>query len=318
MTSLGLLSPGKDTDYGVPGDPDWREVDWREHQRRVEVHGRFANVIDIGGGPAVFFVHGLGGAWQTFVENIPQFALDHRVIAMDLPGFGQSEMPAMDISIEYYAQWTCALADALEIESAAVVGNSMGGFIAAEMAIRQPERVQRLSLVSAAIFWQEYRRAQPLVTFARYTDDYIARLIADTTDAVAKRPRLRNLALATAGFRYPHLIRRDLAHELILACRRTEGFLPGLEALASFPLREELPKISSPALIVWGAHDALVGVKDSGKIKQLIPESRRVVFERTGHVPMLERPRRFNQVLREFLEEEPAQRSAPAEAPATA
>ena len=73
-------------------------------------------------------------------------------------------MPAQDISIEYYRRFLCALADELGVESAAVVGNSMGGFIAAEMAIRHPERVQRLSLVSAAIFWQEYRRAKPLVS----------------------------------------------------------------------------------------------------------------------------------------------------------
>ena len=89
---------------------------------------------------------------------------------MDLPGFGYSELPEGDISIEYYASWVFRLLDALGIETAAVVGNSMGGFIAAEMAIRSPERVQRLAVVSAAVFWQGYRRAQPLVGLARLSD----------------------------------------------------------------------------------------------------------------------------------------------------
>ena len=95
---------------------------------------------------------------------------------------------------------------------------------------------------------------------------------------------------------------------MVRSARRTDGFLPALEALADFPLEEELPKISCPALIVWGAHDTLVPVKDAKRMEELIPGSRRVVFERTGHVAMLERPERFNRLLREFLDEQPEQR----------
>jgi pimeloyl-ACP methyl ester carboxylesterase len=188
----------------------------------------------------------------------------------------------------------------------------MGGFIAADMAIRRPDRVQRLALVSAAVFWQEYRRAQPLVELARRSDAIVARALTRVTDDVATRPRLRAWALATAGFRYPHLIERQLAHELVRSARRTDGYLPALEALADFPLEEELPKISCPALIVWGAQDTLVPVKDAKRLEALIPDSRRVVFERTGHVAMLERPERFNTLLRAFLDEEPEQRKGAA------
>jgi pimeloyl-ACP methyl ester carboxylesterase len=180
------------------------------------------------------------------------------------------------------------------------------------MAIRRPERVQRLALVSAAVFWQEYRRAQPLVELARRSDAIVARALTRVTDDVATRPRLRSWAMATAGFRYPHLIERQLAHELVRSARRTDGYLPALEALADFPLEEELPKISCPALIVWGAQDTLVPVKDAKRLEALIPDSRRVVFERTGHVAMLERPERFNALLRAFLDEEPEQREGAA------
>ena len=121
--------------------------------------------------------------------------------------------------------------------------------------------------------------------------------------------------MATAGFRYPHLIEKQLAHELVRSARRTDGYLPALEALADFPLEQELPKISCPALIVWGAQDTLVPVKDAKRLEALIPDSRRVVFERTGHVAMLERPERFNRLLREFLAEQREDASA---APASA
>lgn len=166
----GLLHPGADSDYGRRGRSEWLDFPWNRHQHRIRIDGREANYVDVGEGPELVFVHGLGASWQSWLENMPELARDHRVVAMDLPGFGYSEMPEGDISIEYYASWVFRLLDALGIESAAVVGNSMGGFIAAEMAIRSPERVQRLTVVSAAVFWQDYRRAQPLVGLARLSD----------------------------------------------------------------------------------------------------------------------------------------------------
>ncbi len=308
----GLLHPGPDSDYGSRGRSEWLDFPWDRHQHRIRLDGREVNFVDAGEGPALVLLHGLGASWQSWLENIPEFARDHRVVAMDLPGFGCSEMPAGDISIEYYANWTFRVLDELGIVAGALVGNSMGGFVAAEMAIRRPDRVQRLAVVSAAVFWQTYRRAQPLVQLARMSDAIVARALTRVTDDVATRPRLRSWALATAGFRYPHLIDKDLAHEMVRSARRTDGFLPALEALADFPLEEELPKISCPALIVWGAHDTLVPVKDAKRMEELIPDSRRVVFERTGHVAMLERPERFNRLLREFLDEEPDQREGAA------
>jgi pimeloyl-ACP methyl ester carboxylesterase len=297
----------RDGDYGREGRAPWLDVDWQAAQHRLEIDGREVNYCELGEGPAILFVHGLGASWQSWLEQMPEFAESHRVVAMDLPGFGYSESPSEDISIEYYARWTAKFMDILGIESAAVVGNSMGGFVSAELAIKSPERVQRLVFVSAAIFWQNRRRAQPLVQLARMSDAVVARALVRATDDIATRRRLRYAALASAGFRYPQYVSDELAHEMVRSARRTDGFLPALEALAGYDLEEELPKISCPTLIVWGANDQLVSVKDAERLEDLIPDSRREVFERTGHVAMLERPERFNRLLREFLAEEPEQ-----------
>jgi pimeloyl-ACP methyl ester carboxylesterase len=294
----------RDGDYGREGRAPWLDVDWQAAQHRLEIDGREVNYCELGEGPAILFVHGLGASWQSWLEQMPEFAESHRVVAMDLPGFGYSESPSEDISIEYYARWTAKFMDILGIESAAVVGNSMGGFVSAELAIKSPERVQRLVFVSAAIFWQNRRRAQPLVQLARMSDAVVARALVRATDDIATRRRLRYAALASAGFRYPQYVSDELAHEMVRSARRTDGFLPALEALAGYDLEEELPKISCPTLIVWGANDQLVSVKDAERLEDLIPDSRREVFERTGHVAMLERPERFNRLLREFLAEE--------------
>jgi pimeloyl-ACP methyl ester carboxylesterase len=291
----------RDGDYGRQGRAPWLDVDWQAAQHRLELDGREVNYCELGQGPAILFVHGLGASWQSWLEQMPEFAASHRVVAMDLPGFGYSESPSEDISIEYYARWSAKFMDVLGIESAAVVGNSMGGFVSAELAIKFPPRVQRLVFVSAAIFWQNRRRAQPLVQLARMSDAVVARALVRATDDIATRRRLRYAALASAGFRYPQYVSDELAHEMVRSARRTDGFLPGLEALANYPLDEELPKIGCPTLIVWGAHDTLVPVKDAKRMEELIPGSRRVVFERTGHVAMLERPERFNRLLRDFL-----------------
>jgi pimeloyl-ACP methyl ester carboxylesterase len=300
----------RDGDYGRQGRAPWLDVDWQAAQHRLEIDGREVNYCELGEGPTILLVHGLGASWQSWLEQMPEFAASHRVVAMDLPGFGYSEMPSEDISIEYYARWTAKFMDILGIESAAVVGNSMGGFIGADMAIRYPQRVQRLVFISAAIFWQNRRRAQPLVQLAKLSDAVVARALVRATDDIATRRRLRYAALASAGFRFPQYVSDELAHEMVRSARRTDGFLPALEALAGYDLEEELPKISCPTLIVWGASDQLVSVKDAERLEDLIPDSRREVFERTGHVAMLERPERFNRLLREFLAEAPAEELA--------
>ena len=93
--------------YGETATPDWRQVDWPAHRHRVKVAGREIAYVDVGEGTEtpVVFIHGLGGNWQSFLENIPRVALERRAVAMDLPGFGESEMPADKISISSYARW---------------------------------------------------------------------------------------------------------------------------------------------------------------------------------------------------------------------
>src|SRR5215210_5197076 len=139
-------------DYGVPAEPGWREVDWPAVTHVAQVAGRDVNYVSLGSGDrSVIFVHGLGGSWQNWLENLPAVAAaGYRAIALDLPGFGRSPMPEAPITITSLARSVDDLCEVLGIGPVAVVGNSMGGFTAAEMAIRHPDRVERLVLVDAA------------------------------------------------------------------------------------------------------------------------------------------------------------------------
>ena len=278
-------------------------VDWPSMTRRVPVHGRSVNVVDTGGDlPPMVFIHGLGGRWQNWLLNIPAFMGSHRVIALDLPGFGSSEMPAEPISIPGYAKVLDALLRELGIESAVLVGNSMGGFVSAEVALSFSTRVERLVLVSAAGLSIEYRRREPLLRGARAWAA-AATWVGARGHLVVTRPRARRIALQLI-VRYPEKLSPALTYELVKGTG-APGFMDALEALLDYSYRDKLARIDAPVLVVWGRNDMLVPRGDAREYVELIGDNaRREMFEDTGHVPMLERPSRFNALLAEFVAQE--------------
>ncbi|MBA2516023.1 MAG: alpha/beta hydrolase [Solirubrobacterales bacterium] len=301
----GLIRPGADATYADGDDASWMGVDWPSMTRRIDVLGRRVNTVDTGGDdkPALLYIHGLGGNWQNWLLSIPPLMETHRVVAMDLPGFGFSELPAEAISIQGYARVVDALCDALHIEVAAVVGNSMGGFIGAELALSLPTRVERLVLVSAAGLSIEDQPREPLLGAARLLSAN-ARYFIERRDLVVRRPRLRRAALQTV-IRYPEKLSPPLTWELLSGVGKP-GYVDALDALMSYSFRERLTEISMPVLIVWGRNDMLVPVGDSRRFEELIGDNaRRIVFDDTGHAPMIERPTRFNELLRGFVAGDP-------------
>jgi pimeloyl-ACP methyl ester carboxylesterase len=285
------------------------DIDWREHQRWVTIDGRQVNVVELGSGPAIVFIHGLSGSWQNWLEQLPMFARDHRVIAFDLPGFGASEMPREKITISGYGHFVDAVLDELGATSAAVVGNSMGGFIGIELAIRFPERVERLVLVSAAGLSIEYLRNERALAVLNAIENRLAAYsgwLASRSDALARRPVARRMIFGIVAHR-PDRLPGPLVAEQVRGSGKA-GFIPALDALTDYRIRDRLGEIACPTLIVWGAEDKLVPARDADEFARLIPNSRKVVWPETGHVAMLERPAAFNALLRAFLAEEPGER----------
>jgi pimeloyl-ACP methyl ester carboxylesterase len=296
----GLIRPGPDDTYADGDDATWLSVDWASFTRRLQVEGRTVHVVDTGGdGPPLLFIHGLGGVWQNWLLNIPAFMETHRCVALDLPGFGQSEMPAGPISINGYARTVDAVCRHLGVDCPVVVGNSMGGFVGAELALAFPTRVARLVLVAAAGLSTEYRRREPLLAAARVWAATITRT-GVRADPVVRRQRLRRLFLQTV-VRYPERLSVPLTYELVQGAGKP-GFVPALQALLSYSFRDRLAQIEVPVLIVWGRNDMIVPVGDAKAFEQLIgANARTVIFEDTGHVVMMERPSRFNELLAGFI-----------------
>jgi pimeloyl-ACP methyl ester carboxylesterase len=297
-------------DYGAPASPDWLSVDWRPHVQQVVVDGRSVNYVDYGADSAtpglepVVFVHGLGGCWQNFLENIPRVAAEgRRALALDLPGFGFSDMPSEEISISGYGRAVNAFCDQLDIGEAVFVGNSMGGFISAEVAIQFPARAARIVLVSAAGVTTSDLASGPIMAGARAVAALATRTAsAAATERIVRRRFLKH-AVYHSFIRHPTRLRSELLYEITRGSGRP-GFMDALRAIMDYDFRDRLPEIECPALIVWGTDDMLVPESDAGEFERLIPRSRKLIFKDTGHMAMIERPQTFNDRLMDFLAEE--------------
>ena len=295
-------------EYGGTAEPSWREVDWASHLRRGRFAGADVNYLDMAPkDPAgadrapVLFVHGLGGQWQNWIQNMPRVALERRVVTLDLPGFGLSPMPSEPISIPFYARVVEELAQELGLGSVALVGNSMGGFVGANLVIDYPSRVERLMLVSAAGITTNNLFRAPAVTLGRAAAAVMVYTSARHRQT-ARRPMGRVMALSLVA-RYPARLDADLAWEAMMKGAGKPGFNDALRANLVFDFRKRLPEIACPTLIVWGEDDAVLPVQDADEYERLLPDARKLVMRDTGHVPMLERPGTFNDVLMEFLDE---------------
>jgi pimeloyl-ACP methyl ester carboxylesterase len=289
------------TDYGNP-DPEWLKIDWRRHLRQVDLPGAEAvNYVEIGEGDPILFVHGIAGCWRNWLENLPYFGRTHRAIALDLPGFGDSPMPSWEISMANYGRLVHDFCERLGLDQvAALVGNSMGGFIGTEAVIEEPERFDRLVLISAAgVSFAEWQ-GRPFEAGARIFKAAIP-FMSGERRIYWTRPLGRKLAFGRL-FRNPNKLRPELLAEQVRPGLQAPGFSDALTAIWGYDTRERLTEIEIPTMVVWGLSDQIVPVEGALGYHRLIPHSRLEIFERTGHLPMLERPLRFNPLLEEFIE----------------
>jgi pimeloyl-ACP methyl ester carboxylesterase len=289
-------------DYGNP-DPEWLRIDWREHLHRVDLPGaEGVNYAEIGEGEPILFVHGLAGCWRNWLENLPHFGRTHRAIAIDLPGFGDSPKPSWDISMAAYGRMLHDFLEKLGIDHvAALVGNSMGGFVSTESVIEEPDRFDRLVLVSAAGISFAEAKNRRTRALARGIEAVAPHLLHGDRKVFLSRPGGRQLAFGGV-MRAPAKLRPELLKEQTQPALSAPGFADAMISIVGYDTRERLPEIEIPTLVVWGLNDKVVPVEAALGYQRLIPHSRLEIFERTGHVPMLERPLRFNPLVEEFIE----------------
>ncbi|HXS34243.1 MAG TPA: alpha/beta fold hydrolase [Solirubrobacterales bacterium] len=286
-------------DYGNP-DPDWLKLDWRPHLHRVQLPGGEVNYAEIGEGDPIVFVHGISGSWQNWLENLPHFGRNHRAIALDLPGFGASPMPSWPIDMPAYGRLLHDFCEKLGVGGGAtLVGNSMGGLVAAEAILSTPGRFDRLVLVSAAGFINTWLPHQRGVATSHAWNTF-GRPFGSAARFVVSHRRARYL-MFRFFIRHPDRLGKELLWEQMASGLPCPGFADALDAVLEYDARDRLEEIEIPTMIVWGSDDWVIPSAAALSYQRRIPHSRLETFEDTGHVPQMERPARFNAVLEEFL-----------------
>ena len=258
--------------------------------KEITVFGQKINYVEAGSGPTVILLHGLGGSTQVWQFNVAALAEKYHVVVPDQIGFGKSDKPLVNYRIRTYVDFLDQFCKQLKIERATLVGNSMGGWIAAAFTAAFPDRVDKLVLVDAA----GYKPPKDLDTRTFYglnptTREGMKVLLAKVyfnkafqSDAVIDQAITARLA---AGDGYT-------INSIIESIARGDDFLD-----------DTAKTIKRPTLIIWGRQDGLVPLSEAERFNKEIAGSKLVVFDQCGHVPNVEKAGEFNAAVLKFLGE---------------
>ncbi len=260
--------------------------------RRRTVQGILWHYLEGGRGPTLVLLHGLAAECDHWLAVAGNLRREYHILIPDLPGFGASEPPAeLSFLIDDQSRRLEAWLDELGIEQCLLAGNSMGGWIAADFAARNPARVPAL--------WLQ----DPFGVLTAEPSELLAALARGERNpfAVQKLSDYKYLAMVMLSRTY-HVPYPLLRHGYLLAKR----LYPHLDRMhqevlvRSEPLESLAPRLSMPVLIEWGSADRAVHVSGAWILDQLIPRSEVVILEGAGHLPMLERPFQSAGSFREF------------------
>lgn len=264
--------------------------------RSIDVDGNTWSFLDGGpeSGEVLILLHGFSGDKDNWPLYARRLRRGYRVIIPDLPGFGDNPRdPDADYSMDTQAKWLLAFADSLGIDRFHIGGNSMGGFIALKFALAYPDKILSLALLNNAGVLGDTKSDLQIAT--ENGESLLTVSSAEEFDRLLAFIVYKPLPL-------PGFIKQPYCDDLIA----NQAFLETIfwsmaEEVLNHPLNDELHNVAVPTLILWGRQDRLIDVSCSDVMKASIPNNHCVVFEETGHVPMLERPAESAAVHLEYL-----------------
>lgn len=255
--------------------------------------------------PVVVLLHGLGATNVSMLPLMISLAHHHRVIAPDSPGFGETGKPLISpYHFAFFSRWLDAFLDGVHARKAHLVGNSMGGRISLEMAMRFPERVDRLVLLAPSMAWRSYRELAPLVRLLRPEMALLPLPVLRMQTMVvlhtlfANPLRVRESWLDAAADEFEHAFRSPRGRVAFFASARSI-YLEDPHGQRGF--WDRLRKVKAPALFVWGDRDWLVPKEFARHASDAMPHAHSVVLADCGHVPQYEQSARTSELVRHFF-----------------
>ena len=258
------------------------------------------STMEAGTGPPVVLLHGLGATKASFLPTIDALTPAYRAIAIDLPGFGDSDKPLFGAyDAPFFAHAITALLDALELESVHLVGNSMGGRVALELGLCNPDRVRRLVLLAPSLAWL---RPRPWAPYLRLIPSQLAMfqpaprpLVEMIVKQVVPGSEKEWTAAGIDEFMRSYLT--PLGRSAFYAAARNV-YVEEPRGPDGFWTR--LGTLKPEALFVWGRKDTVVPIGFARHVREVLPAARHLELD-CGHVPQLERPRQTHEAIAHFL-----------------
>lgn len=244
----------------------------------------------MGDGPALVFLHGVGGNQDSFDDQLRAFSPSWRAVAWDMPGYGKSPLPER-ITWEGLAAALVALLDHLGAPRAVIVGHSMGGMVAQELSARHPGRLAALVLYATTSAFGGGDGS--------FTKQFLAERLAPLERGLAPADIAEDLVRGMlAPGSPPEALRRAAA---TMATVTPAGYRASLECLVTFDRRADLERIACPTLVLSASADKLAPAKTMARMAEKIPGARLTCLDGLGHLAHLEAPERFDAALADFL-----------------
>jgi pimeloyl-ACP methyl ester carboxylesterase len=277
----------------------------------VRLHGHRRAYLKVGSGPAILLIHGIGSRHETWLPVISTLAQKYTVIAPDLLGHGQSAKPRADYSIAGYANGMRDLLSYLAIDSATVVGHSLGGGVAMQFAYQYPQRTDRIVLVGSGGLGPE---VNPLITLCTVPGSGAGLAMLGTKPVRAPGTKLLK-KLHTTNFPWTaDLVQLSTVYDGLNTRESRAAFRQVLRAIVDWrgqilTMRDRAYLAEFlPSMVIWGQRDTVIPVKHAQVAHSLFRGSRLEIFDECGHFPHAEEPERFADVLIDFMETSPVGR----------
>ena len=269
---------------------------------RGELDGLEMHYTSAGRGPATLLIHGLGAFAESWRGTVTALSSDSQVVALDLPGFGQSAKPRRAYTLGFFARAVEGFLDALGLERVHLVGHSLGGAIAAAFAVTRPERVERLALISATVPGFPLR---PSIVYRLMIlpgiGELFSGLVTRRICTIALQRCLVEPCLDDVAFLVEHQYGARTTREGRAAYLATLRAMKGEFTRESAVWREALAGWRRPTLLIHGQQDPVVPIRHAMTAANGLPSAETRWLDRCGHFPHLEHPGTVHRTLGTFL-----------------
>lgn len=260
--------------------------------------------LEAGAGAPAILLHGLGATNASMLPTLRVLSGRYRVIAPDNPGFGDSAKPVAPYHAAFFAHWLKDFMNAMGIEKTVLIGNSMGGRIAIETALRYPDRVTKMVLYAPSMAFQRMRQFVPIVKVLRPELALLPMFVP------RRQVRATLLALFSKPQRIPPVWYEAAIDEFLRVFANPFGRVAFFSAARQIYLEDprgkrgfwdRLPQVRQPALFLWGKRDILVPPAFARHVTQALPHAESITLDDCGHVPQFELPDTTHRLTHDFL-----------------